>query len=60
MNTEQSRQQVADLILKTPDGDDMVVCSDLSQLKDPGSCSFEVMDPDTGQRFEVTVRSEEI
>lgn len=60
MNTTQSRDQVADLILKTPDGNDMVVCSDLTQIRDSSACSFEVMDPETGERFEVTVKSEQI
>lgn len=56
---DQSRKQVADLILKGPYGRDLVVCSDLRPT-DPGTVEFVVGDQETGQRFTVTVHQEEV
>jgi len=54
----QSRQQVADLILSSPTGGDMVICSDLDHHD--GASRFAVMDPQTGFRYYVAIRIEEI
>lgn len=56
---DQSRKQVADLILKGPDGSDLVVCSDLRHVE-PGTVSFETVDLETSQHFTVTVHQEEV
>lgn len=59
MGNENYREQVADLILKDADGNDLIVTSNL-ETKD-GSFIFVVGedDPD-GARYRVTVKIEEI
>ena len=59
-NQEHYRNQVADLILKDDDNNDLVIASTLHK-HDDGSMGFEVrQDCEDGDRYYVTIKIEEI
>ena len=60
MNKKASRKVVADMILKSEEGIDMLVYDFPLDEPDPAHFSFKIIDPETGDQFKVTVTSDEI